>query len=454
MATITAPGIASGIGNEIIDQLIDLERAPLNRLNTKQVFAELQISAYGSLKSKVSDFQSAMADLSSLSSFQVFDASSADDNLFTGTANSSATSGTYAIEVLQVAKIDKIATQAYTDSATFVGEGTLTIFSGTESFDVVIDSSNNTVAGIRDAINAASDNTGITATIVTDDNGAQLVLSSNNTGTDNALKITVADSSDGSNIDDAGLSALAYEAGVVVHRTEISQNIDAIVKIDGFTVTSSSNTVTGALEGINVTAVAVGASTLTVSRDDTKITESVQAFADAYNGLRDEINKQRAGQLEADSTLLNMERQLRDILNSGSAITGSNFSYLAEAGITLTELGKMQVDEDILAGVLVSDFESTANLFAAQDEGFAYRLDTIADAWLATDGLIDAREDGLASLVKRIEDQKFAVERRLEVIERRIRSQFAALDTLISGLNATGNFLTQKLANLPTLNNR
>jgi flagellar hook-associated protein 2 len=449
MATIQAPGVGSGLDvNSIITQLMAIERQPIDRLTAKQNIVNAQISAYGQLKSKVSSFQSAMEGLSSLSSFQIFNSQSGDEDVFTATAASAASAGTYAIEVTKLAERDKIATQAYTDSNTLVGEGTLTLFSGTDSFDVVIDSSNNTVAGIRDAINAASDNTGVTATIVTDDNGAQLVISSDDTGTANALKITVSDASDASNIDDAGLSALAYEAGVTVHRPEISQKLDAIVKVDGFTVTSASNTITGALEGISITAKAIGSSTLSVTRDDNKIAESVQTFVDAYNALRKEINTQREGQLEADSTLLNMERQLEDIFNSGTAITGSNFSYLVEIGVSKDKFGTMSVDSEDLTAALVSDFTSVSNLFAAEDEGFAFRLDALADAWLATDGLIDAREDGLKAQSDRYDDQKLRIEDRLISVERRIRAQFTALDTLVSNLNATGNFLTQQLANL------
>ncbi len=453
MATIQSPGVGSGLDvNSIVTQLVALERQPIDRLEGKQALANAQISAYGSLKSKLSSFQSSMSDLSSLSSFQVFNAQSGDEDVFTATASSGASAASYTVQVVEVAERDKIATQAYADSATFVGEGTLTLSAGADSFDVVIDSSNNTVAGIRDAINNASDNTGVTASIVIDDNGAQLVISTDDTGSDNALKIAVSDSTDASNTDDAGLSALAYEAGVVVHRPEISQNNDAIVKVDGFTITSSSNAISGAIEGLTITAKSVGTSTLDVTRDDAQIKTSVESFVNAFNSLRTEINTQRAGQLEADSTLLTIENQLFDVLNSGSAITGSNFSYLVEAGISLDEFGVMSIEDDTFDSVLAGDFESLANLFAAEDEGFVNRLDALADQWLQTDGLIDAREDGLQARVDSIDDQILRMENRLVSVERRIRAQFTALDTLVSNLSATGSFLTQQLASLPAAN--
>lgn len=450
MASIQAPGIGSGLDvNNIVSQLIALERRPIDRLDRKQVIVNAQISAYGSLKSKISSFQTAMQGLSSISSFQVFSAVSNDENVFTATADSSAAAGNYSINVTALAERDKIATQAYVDTAAVVGEGTLTLSVGGDSFDVVIDGTNNTVAGIRDAINAAADNTGVSATIVTDDNGAQLILSTDETGTANTLTVTVSGDTDANNTDDAGLSALAYDVGGgVVHRAAITTAADSVVEIDGFIVTSSSNTISGALDGVVIAAKSIGNSTLSITRDDAKITESVQAFADAYNALKSEIDTQRAGQLEADSTLLTIERQLSAIFNSGSPITGSNFSYLVEVGLSTDELGKLQIDNSDLTAALDADFESFANLFAAQDEGIAFRLEALADSLLDTDGLIDAREDGLQTQIDSIEDQKLRLEDRLVIIERRIRAQFSALDILVSKLSSTGDFLTQQLSAL------
>ena len=454
MASIQAPGIGSGLDvNNIVSQLIALERRPIDRLDSKQAIINAQISAYGSLKSKISDFQTALQALSNLSSFQIFNAVANDEDIFTATADENSVAGTYSINVIALAERDKIFTQAYTDGATVVGEGTLTIAVGSDSFDVVIDSSNSTLAKIRAAINDASDNTGVTATIVTDDNGAQLVISTDKTGTDNALKITVTGDTDSNNTDDAGLSALAYDVGGgIVHRAAITTAGDAVVQIDGFTVTSSSNTISGALEGVSITAKTIGSSTLQITRDDEGITESVQAFADAFNALREELDTQRKGQLEADSTLLTIERQLYAILNAGTAITGSSFSYLVQVGLSTDEDGKLSLDSSDLNSVLSSDFQSLANLFAAQDEGIIFRLEAFADNLLDSNGLIDSREDGLKTQSDSIDDQKLRLENRLIIIERRIRAQFTALDTLVSSLSSTGNFLTQQLANLPTIN--
>lgn len=449
MATIQAPGIGSGLDvNDIVTKLMEIERQPIDNLTSKKSFVNAQISAYGSLKSKVADFQSAMANLNSPEKFQVYQATSGNESVFTSSVSNGAVAGNYDIEVVSLAERDKIATQAYTDSNTVVGEGTLSISIGSESFDLTIDSSNNTLAGIRDAINDAADNTGVSATIVTGDDGARLVLSSEETGTDNALRISVTDS-DGGNTDEAGLSALAYNPeGGVQFRAAISSAQNALVRIDGFNVSSSTNTITGAIDGVTINAASIGSSTLSVTRDDEKILESVEAFATAFNALRSEINKQRDGQLEADSTLLTLERQIFDVLNAGTTVEGSSFSYLIEAGVSINKQGVMEVDSDRVTEIMNTDFESFTNLFASQNGGFAAKLSTLANGWLETNGLIDSREDGLKTQVEGIDDQILRKEDRLISVEARIRAQFSALDTLVSSLNNTSSFLTQQLASL------
>lgn len=157
--------------------------------------------------------------------------------------------------------------------------------------------------------------------------------------------------------------------------------------------------------------------------------------------------------MEADSTLLTIERQLSGILNSGNAVTGSNFSYLSQVGLTTNDLGKMEIDSTSLNNALDADFDSFVNLFSATGEGIANRLNDLATSFLKSDGgLITAREEGLTSQLRGIADQTDRLEGRMISVERRIRAQFSALDTLVSNLSSTGNFLTQQLAAMPAAN--
>jgi flagellar hook-associated protein 2 len=390
-----------------------------------------------------------MAALSKTASFKKFSGTSSDEDIFTATVDSSAARGSFAVEVQALAARDKISAGPYASIDTQIGTGTLTLAVGSESFDITVDSSNNTVSGLRDAINSASDNTGVTASLVNTDAGYRLILSSNQTGTSNALTVTVSGDGDGNNTDNSGLSSLAYDvSGGVTNATAITTAKDAVITIDGFTVTNSSNIFADALQGVTFTAKSLGTASLEVQRDDGAIVESVKSFVDAFNALRTEIKTQRAGQLEADSTLLSIERGIVDVLNSGNAISGSAFSYLIQAGISIDKNGVMQVDEDDVISALNSDFNSFVSLFSAEGEGFAARFESLADSWLQNDGLIEAREDGLESQVKRIDNDKIRLEARIDIVEARLRSQYSALDTLVSQLSSTGSFLSQQLASL------
>lgn len=452
MASITAAGIGSGLDVEsIVSQLVALERQPINQVQSKQAQVNAQISAYGSLKSKISEFQSAMTSLGSASSFKLFQAQSSDEGIFTASVDSDAVAGNYTVNVQSLAERDKIAFGPFADSNATVGSGTLNLKVGSDSFSIAV-GAGDTLTDIRSAINEASDNTGITATIVNSDDGARLVLSANETGTENALEVTVSGDGDGNDSDNAGLSALTYVSGGTNYASSISVAADAVVDVDGFTVTSSSNTISGVVDGISFTAKSVGNASLEVSRDDEAILEAVNQFADAFNALRSEIDNQRRGQLEADSTLLSLENAIFNVLNDGAAINGSSFKYLIEAGVSINKNGVMEVDETTVTDLLNTDFNSFVNLFAAEGEGYAARLESLADGWLANNGLIDAREDGLNTQLERLEDDELRLEARMELVEARIRAQFTALDTLVSELSNTGNFLLQQLASLPAAN--
>ena len=378
-----------------------------------------------------------MSDLSSLDKFQVFAPISSDDSVLTATANSNAVEGEYDIVVTQLAESQKLASNPFADPEVEIGEGTLSLSVAGNSFDVTIDSTNSSLFGIRDAINDAADNTGITATVINEDNGSRLILTADDSGTANTISVsaTNAGSGDLSQLDGAAL-------------TETRAAADAILTVDTFAVTSSSNTVNDAVQGVTFNLTGIGSSNLAVARDDEAVTASVQAFADAFNALRDEIDNQRSGHLEAEGTLLSLESQLLNVLNNGTPITGSSYSYLSEVGISVDKNGRMQVESSIIQSVLDTDFRSFANLLAADGEGYAFRLKDLADELLQDDGLIDAREDGLNGQIDRMDDQKLRIEYRLDLREQRIRAQFTALDTLVANLNVTSSFLSQQLTSL------
>jgi len=439
---ITATGLGSGLDIEsIISGLMAVERRPLTILNQRQSEIQSKISAIGQLSSAISDFQSSMNGLKSLSAFEIYSTTSADETVFTASADSNAVAGSYSIDISQVgqqlARAHKMQSAVQATSATAIGStGELQIaLANGSSFSVVIDTNNNTLDGIRDAINNATDNVGVTATVVNGNLGSQLVLTSDKTGTDYGITL-----SDVSGTVTTGLGMSDYETP-----------LDAIFSIDGIEIHSQSNTVTDAIQGvtINLKSVGTGANTLTVNKDLESVKNSVQGFVDAYNALNDNLKSLRAGKLSGDNSLLSIESQIRSVFNTAPTGLNTSLGYLSEIGITTDDKGNLTLSSSKLEAQLNSDFDSVSELLANNDQGYVYRLDALASTLLGTDGIIDSRKDTLNSQSSSLDDRKANVEYRLELVEKRYRKQFSALDSLMSNLSATGNYLAQQLSNLP-----
>ena len=184
MASIVSTGIGSGLDIAgIVQQLVAAEGQPVeSRIAQQEARAQAKLSAFGSLKSALSDLRDKLSVMSSLDSFLVRKAVSDDEAIFTATARTDALPGSYSLEVVQLAQSQRLTSGAFVDSDTAIGTGTLTLTVGTTTADIEITTGNNTLAGIRDAINEAPDNPGVAATIVNADSGSYLIVTSNRTG--------------------------------------------------------------------------------------------------------------------------------------------------------------------------------------------------------------------------------------------------------------------------------
>jgi len=444
---ITATGLGSGLDIEsIISGLMAVERRPLTILNQRQSEIQAKISAIGTLSSAVSDFKSSMNSLKSISAFEVYSAVSSDEKVFTASVNASAVAGSYIIDLSQpgqqLATAHKLQSATQTSSTFNTGaDGEMKIsLAGGSSFNISITANvNDTLEGIRDAINNASDNVGVSATVVNGFLGSQLVLTANNTGTNSAIS----------------LSDVSGNVSTTLGMTEYQPAQNAIFSIDGIEVQSQSNTVTGAIDGVtlNLHSIGAGAQTLTIAKDTESVKESVQGFVDAYNKLNATLKSLRSGKLAGDNVILSIESQMRSVFNTTPNGLSTNLKYLSEIGITTDDQGNYTLSTSKLETQLNTDFDSVAELLANDNQGYVYRLESLATSLLDTDGLIDSRTDTLNSQSSSLDDRRANVEYRLELIEQRYRKQFSALDTLMSSLTATGNYLQQQLANLPGARN-
>jgi flagellar hook-associated protein 2 len=443
MATISAAGIGSGLDIEsIITSLMQVEQIPLQNLQSKAGELLTQVSAYGTLRSHLATFQDAVDNLSSTDSFDFYSATSGDSDAYTVTADNTAAAGSYSISVDNLAMAHKLgSTTAIADSSTVIGNAgdQMTITIGTESFTV--DIGGESLATIQERVNDASGNVGVTAGIVQEsDTSVHLVLSSENTGTDNAITVNFTDSGGGAIADPLGMS-------------EIQAAEDAQITIDGtYTITRSSNTISDAIEGVSFELLAESASAtqMSIAQDDSSISSAVSGLVDAYNTLISSISELRSGELSGDGTLRLIERQVRNLVGGAMGVDG-DYKYASQVGISFEKDGTLSFDSDELTTALENDRDAVVDLFSNEDEGLAVRLDSLMESMLQTSGLIDAKEEGLNARVDSTNDQIERMQYRLELVEERYRAQYTALDTLLGELQSTSEWLTGQLSALSGL---
>ena len=464
---ISVPGVGSGLDiNNLVSQLVAAERDPvINSLGARQAGYNSDISALGKLKSALSTFNTTIAGLKNLSSFDTRKATSSDETVFTANATSSAVTGKYNIEVRNLATAQKLMTKGYTSEDSVVGTGTLTLTVDSTDINIDIDNDNNTLAGIRDAINTSAKSIGVSASIINVDDGmggteSKLVLTSTNTGLDNAITVTVNDD-DANDIDTSGLSALYYDTSDAnpEQLTEIVAAEDADVRIDGQTVKSSSNTIANAIEGVTLTLLAedIGVNKeLSIEVDTSAVKSAITSFVGGYNTFINTINELNSfdadtgatGALFGDSTLRIAASTIRNnIIDKVDGLTGS-VQTLVDIGITTNDTGLLSIDADTLDSAIESNLNDIANLFAKESTGIAVRLNDTLDSFIGFGGVIDNRTDGLRTRLGLLDDEYNRLERRMDSLQTRLLKQFSGLDSILSQLQSSSDFLTQQFSNI------
>jgi len=461
---ISLSGIGSGLDiQSLVSQLVAAEgEAKTNALDRREYNYQTELSALGQLKSSLSSFQDAAATLADADDLLSLSAVSGDEDLFTATASSSAAPGEYSIEVLNLARAQKLSSVGFSSGSDSLGSGTLTITSGSNSFDVTIASGSDSLLDIRDAINASSDNSSVSASVIHVDDGnggteARLVLTAKNTGTENEISISVSDD-DGNNTDASGLSRLAYDAaGGVTNLSELVAAEDALIRVDGLEATRSSNSISDVISGVtlDLKSAEVGqVSSLSVSVDTETTRESLQSFVDSYNSLVTTFSSltgynestETGGALQGDFTARQIMSDIRSILRT--TVDNGEYSSLFSMGIEIDQYGKMSIDSTKLDEVLATRPDALTGLLSS-DEGIAGKLDDRLDEALQLGGIIDTRTSRLNESLADLDTERLDLEERLSLLETRMLNQFIAMDTLVAEYSNTGSYLTSQLASLP-----
>lgn len=282
--------------NSIVSQLMSVERRPLSKLDQQEASYQAKLSAYGSIKGAIAGFQTALLGLNNAGIYQSLKASASDTTVFSASATSTAVAGTYSLEVTSLTQAQKLVAAGQTSLTESIGTGagttitfnfgtisggTLTPFNpatntggtysgasftsnGNPSKSVTIDSSNNSLQGIRDAINAAG--VGVTATIVNDGSGTpyRLSLVSNSMGSSNSLNISVSG--------DAAISNL------------LTNNPAAVTAASGSSTAASGTKVAAAAAGTTAGTLAAGALVVTTSAGSANVGAVTLGTDAATNG--------------------------------------------------------------------------------------------------------------------------------------------------------------------------
>ena len=372
---ITSTGISSGLDVEsLVTQLVAADiGGPARRLDSQEASYLGKVTALGSLKGAVSGFQAVLNGISSAATYQGKSASSTDAAAVGITANKGARSSSYTVSVSALATEQSLALAgtAFSSISDSVGTGTLLVTDGTATTTITVDSNNNSLAGLADAINASSAKA--TANIVNDGSGYRLLLTADETGLTNALTIAVSSDSDGSDTDNAGLSRFAS-----ANLTETVAASDAAFTVNGLAMSSSTNLVTTAIENVSLnlkkTTTAGETVSLSIADDTSSLTDSFNGFLKGYNDLMKTLNELsgynsatgRGSVLTGDATIRTLQSNLRSLVNSEVENYFGPQKSLADLGVTTSVSdGTLSVNDTIFSSVLSNNPLDVANVLAA-----------------------------------------------------------------------------------------
>lgn len=443
---ISIGGLATGLDtNGIIDQLIKLERRPIDVLVTQVDQAETTKSALSTLSGKFLALKSAVDKLKTADGVLLRQASSSSETVLTAAAGSGAQRGTATLTVTQLARgsvSGATVGKTSVDDTIAAGAGTFRFQVGSGDVQTVNVDETTTLQGLANAINDL--NAGVTASAINAGTAAapdyRLQIASKTTGASQTITIVQ---------DDTQLAVQTAQTGR-----------NAQFTVSGFATSfeRETNTFADVLPGVTINLKAEGTSTLTVDDDTDAIVDRVKAVVAAYNDIRTfvdanaEVSKTSDDELETGPLAANVGvRQLltrvQEVFTGAVAGATSPYVNLASLGLATQRDGTIQLDESKLRAALGDDADAVATLFAGEDDagGVANALSTLLDDVTKSTGSLSLQTDAIDAQVRSLEDSIAAGERNLEVFEKSLREQFAVMEQLVSSLQTQGNFLLAAL---------
>lgn len=458
VVSVAGAGSAGAAGGSVINvsslvqQLVAATQAPREALissQTQQVTA--QISALGTLKGALATFQGTLSTLDSAGSFRVETATSSDPTAFAATAGAGATPGTYNVSIAQLATSQQLLSGALA-AATPIGSGTLSLSLAGTSFTVTATSTDG-LTDLAAAINAATGNPGISATVLQGSDGAHLLLSSSLTGAASTIQVTETDAGN-------ALAALTYSATNNGNYTQEAAAQDAAFSISGVNFTSSTNTASDAVGGITLNLLSATTpgtpETLTVGTDTTTVVTNISTFVSAYNTLRSTLGSlgsydastNTAGPMMGNAVLTGIQNQIQRALYAVANTGSATYNTLASIGITTQSDGSLSLNSTKLSAALDTNFSAVTQLFSGVG-GVASSLNSQITTALGSGGSLTSAGQTLTSQENALTKQSDQLDQQMASLSATLTQQYAALNTLLSTLQSTSSYLTQAFATLP-----
>lgn len=473
--SITFSGLATGLDTDsIVTDIMAVERAPLDRIESKQAAEKERLEAFAQFKSKLDGLKSAVGDMTLTSQVRSTKISLSSENAFTASTSSGAV-GSYDISVAQLSQVQKNITDGFSSNTDSIfGTGTIDI-NGTT---INITDENNSVAGLTQAINEISATTGVSVTVI--NSGTEDPYHMVFTGKDANTSFTLA-------------STLTGASGTPEYNFNDTQEVQsaqqAVAFIDGIRVVSDNNTISDAISGVSISLNSVSETSsagteeagvdpwdwadppvyitdqMNVEADTDALKEKVTAFVTSYNEVMEWIlsGYEELGEtsetaedeeaslgslLRGDATVNSVKRQLQNILTETIENTGE-FRILSEIGISTNLNGTLTQDNSKFDAALESDFDNMVALLSGDEDtdGVMKNFNSLLlNLTSGTVGIYATQKNAYEASANRYDSQIDQMELRLTKREANLRSQFSAMEQLVSNLNAQGDFLTQQMS--------
>jgi flagellar hook-associated protein 2 len=450
----SALGIGSGINtSQLVADLVAAARDPKQSvIDSSATTNNARISALASAKSSLSTFSTALSDLLKSTDYSGQPVSNDETIATVGLITGGVPTGLPAqLEVRQLAKAQVLQSAPLSAASATAGTGTLTLTVGATSVDVTLASPANTLADLASAIN--SKKAGVTASVVTDTNGARLVLKGT-TGADQAFTLIAGPDAD------ADLQRFTFD-GAAGGMTKSQSAQNALITLDNVDMEFTSNEVTTAVPfvRIDLNKAAPGTLvTLATNQPTATMSQLVQEYVQAYNTLKTALNASTAapvsgsggGVLSGDGGIRDMSNHLGRLVNTTLSSDGV-YKTLADLGVSTNRDGTLTLDTKRLDAAIAANPEAVTQMLNpavpdADHPGIAGALKSVTDYLNATNGPLASSASIYDKLKASLADRQERLDEQMGSYEERLTLTYTAMQTKLLALRATQSYLTQQIS--------